>query len=153
METTLAFLRKDNKILLSIKKRGFAVGVLNGVGGKLEPNETADDALIRETQEEIGVTPTQFEKVAILHFDSYYKDEKVFYPCNVYIVTKWIGEPTESEEVKPVWFDERELPFEKMFSDDKLWLERILSGEKLECFFKFDKNGNLLNYKINKLKE
>ena len=33
-ETTLCILRKDNQILLALKKRGFGTGKYNGVGGQ-----------------------------------------------------------------------------------------------------------------------
>ena len=39
LETTLSLLKKDNKILLGMKKRGFGEGKYNGVGGKLKENE------------------------------------------------------------------------------------------------------------------
>ena len=38
---TLLFLRRDGQILLAMKKRGFGEGKWNGVGGKVEPGETA----------------------------------------------------------------------------------------------------------------
>ena len=63
LETTLCLLRKDNKILLAMKKRGFGTGKYNGVGGKIENGETLNEAMIRETKEEIGVIPTKYEKV------------------------------------------------------------------------------------------
>ena len=53
LETTLLLLRKDNEILLAKKKRGFGEGKYNGVGGKLEDGETPEEAMIRETEEEI----------------------------------------------------------------------------------------------------
>ena len=71
LETTLSLLKKDNKILLGMKKRGFGEGKYNGVGGKLKENETPEIAMIRETQEEINVTPTKYEKVGIIEFDEY----------------------------------------------------------------------------------
>ena len=36
METTLCLLKKDNSILLAMKKRGFGSGKYNGIGGKIE---------------------------------------------------------------------------------------------------------------------
>ncbi len=47
---TLLFLRKNNHILLAMKKRGFGADRWNGVGGKLEPGETIEQALVRECQ-------------------------------------------------------------------------------------------------------
>ena len=40
METTLCLLKKDNSILLAMKKRGFGSGKYNGIGGKIEKGET-----------------------------------------------------------------------------------------------------------------
>jgi len=36
METTLCLLRRNEEILLAMKKRGFGEGKYNGVGGKIE---------------------------------------------------------------------------------------------------------------------
>lgn len=40
IETTLCLLKRDNKILLAMKKRGFGKGKYNGIGGKIEKNIT-----------------------------------------------------------------------------------------------------------------
>lgn len=37
LNTTLVLIRKDNKVLLAEKKRGFAKGTYNGIGGKQDP--------------------------------------------------------------------------------------------------------------------
>lgn len=152
LETTLCLLKKDNKILLAMKKRSFGEGKFNGVGGKIESGETPEDAMIRETEEEILVTPTKYEKVGIIEFDEFYKGKKEKVMFHLYIVSEWQGEPTESEEMKPEWFDIKNIPYDRMFPDDKYWLPLILDGKKIRAYFDFDEEWNLLNKKIEDLK-
>ena len=67
-ERTLLFLYKpkEKRILLAMKKRGFGEWKWNGVGGKLEGNETVQEAAVREAQEEISVItkPVDLTRVA-----------------------------------------------------------------------------------------
>ena len=151
IETTLCLLKKGNNILLAMKKRGFGKGKYNGVGGKLEQGETPEQAMERETQEEIAVIPTKYEKVGFIEFDEYYKGEKTKIAFHLYIANEWIGEPTETEEMKPEWFDIKNIPYDKMFPDDSYWLPLILKGKKIKAYFDFDENWHLLSKKISDL--
>ncbi len=151
METTLCLLRKDDKILLARKKRGFGEGKYNGVGGKLEGSETPEEAMIRETREEINVTPTKYEKVGTVEFDEYYKGEQANLIFHLYMAYEWDGEPTESEEMAPKWFSIDEIPYDEMFRDDTYWLPLVLEGKKIKAYFKFDKEWNILEKKIEEL--
>lgn len=148
LETTLCILKRDNEILLGMKKRGFGEGKYNGIGGKIEKGETPEEAMIRETQEEISVTPTEYEKVGIIEFDEYYKDCKENVVFHLYLVNKWNGKPSESDEMKPIWFDISNIPYNQMFPDDKYWLPLILEGQKIKAYFNFDENWNLLENSI-----
>lgn len=148
LETTLCLLKKEDSILLALKKRGFGEGKYNGVGGKLENNETPEEAMIRECKEEIGVTPTSYEKVGYIHFDEYYKGKKEQIAFHLYTVTEWEGEITESEEMRPQWFFIDKIPYEKMFPDDKHWLPYIIQGKKINAYFDFDENWNMLSSDI-----
>ena len=152
LETTLCLLKKENKILLAMKKRGFGEGKYNGVGGKIEGGETPDDAMIRETKEEILVTPTKYEKVGIIEFDEFYKGQKEKVMFHLYVASEWQGEPTESDEMKPEWFDIQSIPYDKMFPDDKYWLPLILEGRKIKAYFDFDEEWNLLGKKIDDMR-
>lgn len=153
METTLCLLRRENEILLAMKKRGFGEGKYNGVGGKIEGEETPEEAMLRETKEEIGVTPVTYERVGIVSFDEFYKGEKVNLIFYLYFVTEWEGTPTESEEMKPNWFSLDNIPYTQMFPDDKYWLPLILEGKKIDAYFDFDENWNLLSKNIKELKD
>ena len=153
LQTTLLILRKDNKILLARKKRGFGFGKWNGVGGKVEEKEIPEEAMIRETQEEISVTPIEYEKIGIIRFVEYIKEELTTNDMHLYIATKWQGVPKESEEMQPKWFSINNLPWEEMFSDDKYWLPLVLKGKKLDAFFEYDKNWNLQKQKVKEKKE
>lgn len=151
METTLLLLRRENEILLAKKKRGFGTGKYNGVGGKIESGETVEDAMIRECIEEIHVTPTKYEKMGTIEFIEFVKNEKTNLTFNLFVATSWIGEPKESEEMKPKWFKLDEIPYNEMFIDDSYWLPIVLEGNKIKAFFEFDEDWNLLSYNIEKM--
>lgn len=149
-QATLLFLLKNNQILLAMKKRGFGVGKWNGVGGKQDENETIQQTAIRETTEEIGVTPKSISQVAVLDF--YFKNNPDW-DQTVYVFTtqNWEGEPTESEEMKPQWFDIKDIPFDNMWSDDPFWLPLVLSGKKIKAKFTFGENDTILSKEINEI--
>ena len=151
LETTLCLLKKENKILLAMKKRGFGEGKYNGIGGKIEKGETSEMAMVRETEEEISVTPTKYEKVGIIEFDEFYKGNKENIVFHLYMVYDWKGTPSETEEMDRKWFDIAEIPYDKMFPDDKYWLPLILEGKKIKAYFNFDEDWKLLSKEINEL--
>jgi 8-oxo-dGTP pyrophosphatase MutT (NUDIX family) len=140
----------ENKILLAMKKRGFGVGKWNGVGGKIDfekGDKNIVDAAIRETKEEIGVSVLSPENVGILRFKFPHKPEWD-QDVHLFLVKDWRGEPAESEEMAPKWFTFNEIPYEKMWDDDRFWLPHILNGEKLEADFIFGEGEKIENYNV-----
>lgn len=150
LPTTLLLVIKDNKILLACKKRGFGIGKYNGVGGKLESGESVEQGMIRETFEEIGIAPKDYELRGVIAFDEYYKGEPVLEVTHIYVASDFDGEPQETDEMKPFWFDLDKVPYDKMFPDDKFWLPMIIEGEYVIGNFKFDKDFNKLEHNIEK---
>ncbi len=151
METTLCILKRGEEILLAMKKRGFGEGKYNGVGGKIEFGETPEEAMIRETREEINVTPVGYEKVGLVEFDEYIKGSKQRLVFHLYMAYDWEGIPVETEEMNPRWFNINEIPYDRMFPDDKYWLPLILEGKKVRAYFEFDEKWNLLSKRIGDL--
>lgn len=154
---SLCFLLNEHSILLAKKKRGFGVGNWNGAGGKLLPGESFETATVREAKEEIGVDISEgdLQLVAVLEFYFAAKpsEDAMHHHCPVYFASRWSGEPLETEEMQPQWFERDKLPFEKMWEDDIFWLPRVLQGEKLHASFWFDEKFHLINKQISPLKE
>jgi 8-oxo-dGTP pyrophosphatase MutT (NUDIX family) len=147
---TLCLLLKEDKILLAIKKRGFGVGRWNGTGGKVKDGEDILNAALRETKEEIGVEIKNPEKFGLFHFKFPHKPEWD-QDVHLFVSDSWIGEPQETEEMKPQWFNFSEIPYDKMWSDDILWLPRVLKGEKLEADFVFAEGDKIAKHTIKSL--
>jgi len=144
---TLLFLIQDDQILLALKKRGFGVGRYNGVGGKIEEDEEPEEAVVRECQEEIGVTPFTPAKVALLTFHNQeVKDQDML--VHVYVAHDWEGEPIESEEMAPEWFFTDMIPYDKMWATDIEWLPLVLDGLAVAGEFTFDSDDNILGQSI-----
>jgi 8-oxo-dGTP diphosphatase len=131
----LCFIVKDGRILLIRKKRGLGAGKINGPGGKIEPGETALAAAIRETQEEIGVTPLDLEERGALYFQ--FTDGYSLH-CTVFLAGDLDGEPVETPEATPQWVALEEIPYDEMWADDRYWLPQMLAGARFDGWFEFD---------------
>lgn len=148
---TLLLLIRHDEILLAMKKRGFGAGYWNGIGGKIEAGETVEQALVRECQEEINVTPTKFHKVAVHDFK--FPDGHSDMLVHAFIGTEWQGEPEETDEMAPHWFKTKEIPYDEMWADDRYWVPLVLAGKKLETNFTFDHEQNMLAYAVNEVEK
>ena len=131
----LCFIREGDQLLLIRKKRGLGAGKINAPGGRLEPGETAYEAAIRETQEEVGVTPHQVEKRGELYFQ--FQDGYSLH-CTVFIANGCSGTLIETDEADPFWCDLQTLPYDEMWADDRLWLPLMIAGINFRGYFVFD---------------
>lgn len=114
---TLVFCRDqtNEKILLGMKKRGFGAGKWNGFGGKVEEGETVVQAAKRELEEECGliVKEEDLESMGYLVFKM--NGSKKMMKVYVYQTKTWEGNPIESDEMRPQFFNEKEIPYEDMW--------------------------------------
>ena len=131
----LCFIRVENRLLLIVKKRGLGAGKVNAPGGRIEPGESALQAALRETMEEVCVHPLGVEEMGVLHFD--FTDGYRLH-CTVFAASGLEGEPAATDEADPFWVDVSEVPYDRMWSDDRHWLPLVLDGKKFDGWFRFD---------------
>jgi 8-oxo-dGTP diphosphatase len=74
LNVVAAIIKKDNKILATKRGYGEFINMWEFPGGKIENNETKEDALIREIKEELDCTikPTKFVLDLEYQYPSFY---------------------------------------------------------------------------------
>ncbi len=143
-KATLLFVIRDGQILLIHKKRGLGHGKINGPGGRLEPGETPLQAAIRETQEEVGITPLDISPCGELRFqfcDGYSLHGYLF------TATDFEGQLIETDEARPEWFPLEHIPYDRMWADDRYWMPLMLEGKTFTGRFLFD-HDHMLDHEI-----
>ncbi|WP_353809451.1 8-oxo-dGTP diphosphatase [Agromyces sp. SYSU T00194] len=126
------------QVLLGRKKEGLGAGRLVGLGGKLEPGESAVAAAVREVYEESGVTvaASDLEHRGRLTYRfptrSAWSQES-----DVFVTERFDGVPGESDELVPAWYPVARLPLGEMWDDARFWLPGVLAGGRVRRAFRF----------------
>ncbi len=98
----VALIDADNRVLISQRPPGKQLeGLWEFPGGKLEPGETPEQALVRECREELGIEVCE-TCLAPLSFASHtYDDFHLLMP--LYICRNWEGEIAPAEGQQIAW--------------------------------------------------
>lgn len=123
---------RGDEILLSIRRYPPFAGELDVLGGFIEPNETAEEAAIREINEETGLD-IEIESVLGTYADTYGESEK-YTLAIVYIAKVVGGEMRASDDITDLkWVKINDIP--------KLNLDNIFESikETLKDFYKSQK--------------
>jgi 8-oxo-dGTP diphosphatase len=76
----------------SARRRAYP-GVWDVPGGHVEVGETAEQTLVQELREEIGVTPTEWQELAELRAPAMGDEHAHVLRLHLFLVTGWSGEP------------------------------------------------------------
>ena len=97
-----ALIDGDGRVLLAQRPEGKPMaGLWEFPGGKLEPGETPEDAVIRELWEELGVAVTK-PCLAPLTFASHdYREFHMLMP--LFVCRRWTGAPVAREAQQLRW--------------------------------------------------
>jgi mutator protein MutT len=127
---TLGIIEKDKKILFLLRKHQNLFNNHYGlVGGKIEPNESPADALIRELYEEVNITVTK-ENILFSHCASCRNENGEEFMALLFKIINWRGEPLNKEPEKHAeltWFSLQELP-DNIIPRHKQFLQQIEQG-------------------------
>ncbi len=104
----VALIDRDGRVLLAQRPEGKSMaGLWEFPGGKVEPGETPEVALIRELEEELGINTWQ-SCLAPLTFASHsYDDFHLLMP--LFACRKWDGTPQSREGQKLAWVRKQNL--------------------------------------------
>jgi len=131
----LTFIDEGERLLLIYKKRGLGSGLYNAPGGRIEPGESAQDAAVRETREELCITPVNLIPAGQLDFvftDGY------SLRCHVFKASGYSGTPAETDEARPFWCRKDAIPYGEMWADDRIWIPLMLENRPFKAQFIFD---------------
>ncbi len=143
VHATILFVVRDGRILLIRKKRGLGAGKINGPGGKLDPGETAIECAVRETQEELCVTPLGVEQQGELRFQFADGLSILGY---VFRAEGCEGEPRETGEAIPLWTPVDAIPYQEMWADDEIWMPWLLERRPFAGRMLFDDDTLLAHH-------
>ena len=148
---TLCIVHDREQVLLGLKKRGFGAGRWNGFGGKVEPGESVEDAARREIWEEAGIKVAGIEKAGHIEFE--FIGEPSILEVHIFRAVSFEGEPAESEEMRPQWFHINDIPFDRMWPDDRYWFPMFLAGQRFKGKFVFMGQDNIIEHNLEEIKQ
>ncbi|MCR8660683.1 NUDIX hydrolase [Paenibacillus endoradicis] len=154
LKYTICFIRRGNELLLLNRMKAPNMGLWNGVGGKIEPFEQPMDGIIREIQEETGLSVQQVQEAGIVKWISSESESGMYlYYCELPIDTVY-ATPIEKDEGILAWksidwvLDHEN---EGVVDNMKYFLPYLLRGDfDNQHTFTYDENG-IVNYECRTL--
>ena len=140
VESSLCVITDKDHILLLKKATGIGKGKWYPTGGKVRPDETPETGVAREVYEETGlrVTKLRHHGEVVCYFGH---DTPPVWVVHIFSTSDFKGSLKESSEGVLKWFPLSEIPYDKMWQDDRYWLLLLLKGNRFRGEFVYNDEG------------
>ena len=138
LETTLCYIFKDEKVLMlyrNKKEKDVHEGKWNGLGGKVEANETTLECVIREVLEESGLKIIEPSLIGACFYPNFNGLEEMMY---VYVAKQYKGKISECDEGELHWMMKNEIMNLNGWESDRLFLPYVLNEDYFVAQFQYD---------------
>ena len=125
LNCTLCYLEREDSYLMlhrTKKKHDLNHDKWIGVGGKFEDKESPEECILRETQEETGLTLTDYRYRGIVTFVS---NEAETEYMHLFTATDWTGTPIVCNEGELAWIKKKDLFSLTLWEGDKIFLKLL----------------------------
>ena len=129
LETTLVYIEQDGKLLMLHrvrKQEDVNAGKWIGVGGKIEPGETPEACMLRETREETGLTLQRWAARGIVDFRSGdWKERMHLFTADCFEGTL----DPDCDEGVLAWVERERVLTLPLWAGDRVFLRLLEEGE------------------------
>lgn len=142
-------MEQDGKYLMlhrTKKEHDASQGKWIGVGGKCEANESPDECMLREVNEETGLTIGHWRYRGIVTFIS---DVWTCEYMHLFTADSWTGKMRDCDEGELQWIDKGELFDLSLWEGDRIFLRLIMDDNQPFFSLKLTYKGdNLVEAKL-----
>jgi len=92
------------------------------------------------------VNEKDLQQIGLIDFE--WVGNPVLHEVHVFKATKFHGIPSETEEMKPQWYSQENIPYDDMWLDDKVWHPFLFNNTQFRAYFLFRKNTEILSHTI-----
>ena len=124
-ETTLCYIERDGQYLMlhrTKKKNDANHDKWIGIGGGIDPGETAEQCLLREAKEETGLTLTEYRCRAVIDFVSDRWEDEIMH---LFTATGFEGEIIDCDEGVLEWIAIDDLLSLPQWEGDRIFLNLL----------------------------
>ncbi len=145
---TLLYVQRDGKTLMlyrNKKENDYHEGKWNGLGGKFEQGESAEECAIRELKEESGLIAKSLEMKGFITFPNF--DGKNDWHVFIFTIDKFEGELIDSPEGKLEWIPNEKLTELNLWEGDKIFIPWLFQDKFFSAKFIYE-NKRFVDYKV-----